>query len=122
MDDLDAGQARRQRLAAVAGLARGFGRGGRGRDRDRRIAEEQELIGVALLALGTEPLPQEDLEMTLHGRKLEVQFADHAMGVGQVVGKRRRLVTHAETIHHRIGRSRRDRTNSQPGVQTPAAT
>lgn len=102
MDDPLAGQARRQRPAAVAlgpGLRRGrFGglrcrshRPGPGQDVSR---EEQELIGVDLLPLLAEALPQERFELVpepgdevaLLPQGLRL-FADLAVGGVEVVGE-----------------------------------
>ena len=102
MDDPLAGQARRQGLAAVAlgpglrlgrsgGLRCGGHRLGPGQD---ILCEEQELIGVDLLALLAEALPQELFELVLEpgdevallpqGLRL---LADLAVGGVEVVGE-----------------------------------
>jgi hypothetical protein len=64
----------------------GLGLGRRGRKLDGGLTEEQELLVVVFLVLGAVALSQELFELALHPLDLEPQFADRAMGVGQIVG------------------------------------
>jgi hypothetical protein len=102
MDDPFAGQAHRQRLSAVvagAGLRRRrfdrlkYGSHWLGLGEDV-LREEQELIGIDLLALLAEALPQELFELVLEpGDELALLpqslrlFADLAVGGVEVVGE-----------------------------------
>ena len=102
VDDPLAGQARRQRLAAVAvGRRLRRGRSGRLRRGSRRLGlgqevvrEEQQLIGVDLLALLAVAVAQQSLELVLEpGDELGLLpqgvrlLADLAVGRVDVVGE-----------------------------------
>jgi hypothetical protein len=84
VDDLLPREARGKSLPAMARFGLGLGR--RGRKLDSGLAEEQELLVGVFLGFGTVALSQELFELALHPLDLEPQFADRAMGFGQIVG------------------------------------